>query len=464
MAIGTSLNRLAGLVLLLALSTAWGQPTQLTFSAPYTFRSGIDWSPDGDWISCSFGDPQGRGYWLVKVSPTGGVEIPISTVDLGFQITPQWSADAQGIFFLRDPLGAGFDGFPAWIPAAGGPMTVLSTRPTWEFSLSRNAKRFLHSFGPIDRPYRGMGLLRVPTRVDQTLMPLNSGTWQLSFAPDSRIASYRQGQGIWIQWPFGALPVPVFSAPSYCIFTWSWSPFGDRLAISVTARCVSPWEELVWLSLSDGMLHSLDHRFVRGYPVWSRCGRHVAVGEFSAPYNLVLYEIPSGQSRVIPFPSPGYFCWSPFRDEIAWLGRWGIPPRTDIFKVSTGLPPIPAIIGTMELGSTNTVRIRDASQASLPYVIGASFASEPGIPTPRGTIPLALDPLLVASLSGGFFFQGFQGILDVAGRVDAYLTVPLDAALVGTRIFIGYITIDSAQPGGIGRISDSVPVFVQPLD
>jgi len=458
-------RRLVGMSLLAAHLVAWGQigPTQLTFSAPSTYRSGIDWSPDGDWISCSFGDPQGQGYYLTKLPPTGGLEIPISTVDLGYQVTPMWSNDGQRVFFLRDPSGALLDGFPSWVPAAGGITTVLSPRATWEFSLSRNAKKVLHSFGPIERQARGMGLLRVPTRVDQTLMPLNSGPWQLSFAPDSRLAGYRVGQEIWIHWPFG--PSRVFSAPSYCAFTWSWSPLGERLALFVTARCVSPWEEVVWLSLHSGMIHSLDHRRVGNYPVWSRCGRYIAIAERTG-LNVILYEIPSGQTTVIPIAPPPTigFCWSPFRDEIAWLGSWGVPPRWDVFKTSTGLSPIPSIIGTMEPGSTNTVRIRDGAQANLPYMIGASFASEPGIPTPRGTIPLALDPLLMASLSGNPFFQRFQGVLDGTGRVDALFTLPLDATWVGTRIFVGYITIDAAQPGGIGRISDSVPVFVQPLD
>jgi hypothetical protein len=33
---------------------------------------------------------------------------------------------------------------------------------------------------------------------------------------------------------------------------------------------------------------------------------------------------------------------------------------------------------------------------------------------------------------------------------------------VGTRFFLGYVTLDAAQPAGIRTISGAVPVFVQP--
>lgn len=156
--------------------------------------------------------------------------------------------------------------------------------------------------------------------------------------------------------------------------------------------------------------------------------------------------------------------WSPFQDEIAWIGEIGSPPVLQLFKVATGLPPVPAVVGTLQPGTRVRIRLKVDQSPNLSYVLAASFGRDVGIATARGRIPLDLDPLLLASVSGAPPFVGFRGVLDGAGRADAFLDLPSLTALIGTRFFLGYVTLHPAFPAGILTISESVPVFVQPMN
>ena len=113
-------------------------------------------------------------------------------------------------------------------------------------------------------------------------------------------------------------------------------------------------------------------------------------------------------------------------------------------------------------GTMNRILLQSVGDAYRQYQVGLSFGTEPGIPTAAGTIPLHPDPLLAASLGGAPGFRRFSGLLDSTARAEGTLELPPLPGLSGFRIFVAYVILDAAAPGGIRTISGAVPLFVQP--
>jgi len=263
----------------------------------------------------------------------------------------------------------------------------------------------------------------------------------------------------WAIAAFGAFGVQ-YIAPYHVRFRWG--PSGDLMGLTSQYLYVQ--------SLRDRSMRALTTPTGSDL-YWSPCGDYSALdralgAQYGNSSDLVLVEVRSARVQRLlgpwaPILAIDGLCWSPFRDEIAFIPRSGVYP-IEIFKVSTGLPPTPAVFGSIVPGTTIKVRLRSAPDANRPYVVGAALGRDRGIATARGRIPLDPDPLLGASLSGIAPFRGFQGALDANGRADAFIDVPSVSALEGLRIFVGYVTLDPAQPGGLATISGSIPVFVQP--
>jgi len=92
------------------------------------------------------------------------------------------------------------------------------------------------------------------------------------------------------------------------------------------------------------------------------------------------------------------------------------------------------------------------------YVLGASLAYAPGIPTPYGTIPLGADSLFFLSRTASSVFIRFSGQLDAAGRATAAVAVP-KAPIRGVRFFLAGLEYDSR--GKVLIISEPVGVTVE---
>lgn len=91
------------------------------------------------------------------------------------------------------------------------------------------------------------------------------------------------------------------------------------------------------------------------------------------------------------------------------------------------------------------------------FILGVSAAGfKPGIAVGGRIVPLALDGVLVQSVSGGLapFLTGNLGTLNVFGRAQADLDLSaFGASLRGVRLWVAALTLDAAAPGGVATIS-----------
>jgi len=441
-------------------------PVQLTYDRPGTFKWSPTWSPDGDWIAYGYSpSPSGGVYATWKAPSNSGAPIQISSWDPTWMYQQRWSADGQHVYFLRTaPLGIEA---PARVPANGGPYTNYGSQPGWAYSPSINGQVLLYAIGPRS-PWDqwGVSLVQLATGAERTIVPVGSGAFLLTIAPSGLFAGYQDLWGLRMLAPFGT-PY-MFVPPSFqCTFRYYFSPEGERLVLLVAYCGGRPWD-LRWVTPFSNVSHVFwSGSNLAGVPSVSPCGSFVAIPTTDGG-GILLIEILTGVTRQVcsgfcAASEGSLVVWSPFRDEVAWIQTTTTTNAVEVFKVSTGLSPTPAVVGTMNPGSRILIRVRAPGDAALPYLLGASFGTQPGIATPGGRIPLNLDPLLVASMSGGPPFHSFSGTLDASGRADAYLDLPLFPGLIGQRFFLAFVTLNGSPPGGVRSISGAVPVFVQPL-
>jgi len=99
--------------------------------------------------------------------------------------------------------------------------------------------------------------------------------------------------------------------------------------------------------------------------------------------------------------------------------------------------------------------------AGQSYLVAAALSSAPGIPVPGvGTIPLALDPLLLLSISGQLpaVFTDFSGTIDANGEATATFHIP-PGVPVGFDFSIAAVTYDGS---GIVLITNGEDLKVNP--
>ena len=456
-------------ILLLAscLAAQPGPPVALTFDGPGQGKTALAWSPDGDRIAYPYGRPWAS--WVATVPAIGGawtVLTPPQVMPICGQ-TIHWSPDTQLIYFrqVNQFSIAPGEGVPSRIPSTGlNAPFPLSAVQTHELALSPNGRRLLYVFGDIfSASERGLGHIHLPSLTEQSLIPpANPGLWYIEFLPFGLFASFYDNalHRFQLLTPVGLRT--VFAAPPACYGArLRWSPDAERL--SMQSPCFNNNWDVRWVRPFDSTIRFLNMAAPAGSVYWSPAGTHVA---FLTAGNVALVEVPSG--RLVTVQAGGlavsWISWSPFSDEIAWIGTPTPGGYPEIYKASTGLPPTPAVIGDLTPGSTNRVRLNVPADASFPYVLAASLGTTPGIPTPRGTIPLNPDGLFLVSQLPSSVFQRFQGFLGPTGRADATLAIPPGSALVGLRFFLGFVTWGPGPPGGLQTISAARPVFVQPVD
>ncbi len=143
-------------------------------------------------------------------------------------------------------------------------------------------------------------------------------------------------------------------------------------------------------------------------------------------------------------------------------------PRIDaLAAVTMAQRPLATLVarGTPSLGSTMTFEIADPSSTHVPYFLIASQGTSPGVVLPDGRLlPLAYDTLFVVSVlyPQWMNLQNTQGTLDAQGRAQASFTIPRDQRLVGTTLYLGFVTFDQRFARRIGSISNVVQIQVQP--
>jgi len=246
----------------------------------------------------------------------------------------------------------------------------------------------------------------------------------------------------------------------------SWSPRGDQLAW--LERSFLPPMYLAQLAVwhqATGIIQRFGAPTQRGQaPVWSPDGRFLLTEQFGPLFvnQLNVIDVQSGQESILlPAGIMGkdVWHWSPLMDLIAFRGIPDPNGWPQVWVHDTGLGVTPAAVGTFRPGTEVRFRLEAFHHPGLRYVLGLALSDAPGIPTPAGTIPLAVDALLRTSLAGGPGFRNLTGRLDARGRADAFFRVPAGAGpLQGLRYFAAYVLLNEA--GNIVLVSRARPVFV----
>lgn len=120
----------------------------------------------------------------------------------------------------------------------------------------------------------------------------------------------------------------------------------------------------------------------------------------------------------------------------------------------------PHVVGTTTIGETVFVDV--GAEPNAFYVMAASVGDRPGIPLGARRIPLNPDPLFWLSLQGltGGVMNRFSGYLSARGEARAWMNIPNDPGLIGLAFHVAFVTLDPAQPFGIGTISEASRVVV----
>ncbi len=171
--------------------------------------------------------------------------------------------------------------------------------------------------------------------------------------------------------------------------------------------------------------------------------------------------------------------WSQFGNYGAAQGPTQVPPGTYTMDVlnptGTGVTSRTFTIGgsaaalmplgVLRPGYTLPVAMNAPSDAGWPYLIAAA-AGATGIPTCGGTIPLALDPLLLTTIApgNGLLTQGSGTLGSTFYPQLANLptvTIPNVPQLTGATFALAFVALDPAGPCLIRRISAAALVTVQ---
>jgi len=109
-------------------------------------------------------------------------------------------------------------------------------------------------------------------------------------------------------------------------------------------------------------------------------------------------------------------------------------------------------------GIGSTLQLMARGQAGATYLAGSSL-SRIGIPVGNGqSIPLASDPLLLASLNLPATFRNYSGTLDVNGDAKLEVVIPNLASLRGLVFYTAFIT--QASGGQLLEISNDAQVEI----
>lgn len=142
-------------------------------------------------------------------------------------------------------------------------------------------------------------------------------------------------------------------------------------------------------------------------------------------------------------------------------------PRVDALGAANfvqGITPFVTVQGEARIGNEVRITVHDSLSRNMPYIIAVSLGNFPGISLPDGrTIPLNMDALFIASTiyPSWIDLRNSQGQLNANGDAEAVLRIPRDAQLVGTRAYVGFITLD-IYTRRIASVSPAVPLQIRP--
>lgn len=113
-------------------------------------------------------------------------------------------------------------------------------------------------------------------------------------------------------------------------------------------------------------------------------------------------------------------------------------------------------------GETVTFRLSASEDAGRRYQVGSSLAAGK-IPIDTRELGLASDALLALSVGGlaPNVFGNYAGTIGPGGSATATLNVPTIPALVGTKIYTSFITLDPRAPSGASNIANTEVVTVR---
>lgn len=139
-------------------------------------------------------------------------------------------------------------------------------------------------------------------------------------------------------------------------------------------------------------------------------------------------------------------------------------PGDRIYATSLKLTPgpVPLGLGSVPVVGANVRLDLDApGDGGKSYVLAASL-SNTGIPVGTRVIPLGVDALLLLTVNNVLpvLFQRYHGVLDSTGRASATLAIPNVGGLKGLVLHHAFVVIDPNGPGGLGTISNGLPVTV----
>ena len=158
-----------------------------------------------------------------------------------------------------------------------------------------------------------------------------------------------------------------------------------------------------------------------------------------------------------PFKIYGSWAWSHDGNVFVWRdGRSPYFNPVMLWKNSLGFVSPPPF----RPGSTIQLELRVPGRAGDAYQMAVSMATSPMLQDPKTglIIPLAVDPLLLASVQPCPLFHNFSGVLDAQGLAQASATVPKDPRLVG---FVFYAAFVTTQAGRIQYVSDEVRIEIE---
>ncbi|MBK8976714.1 MAG: hypothetical protein IPM29_12415 [Planctomycetes bacterium] len=120
---------------------------------------------------------------------------------------------------------------------------------------------------------------------------------------------------------------------------------------------------------------------------------------------------------------------------------------------------MPAPGAVPQIGTSYTLEL-DSTTPNLPY-LGILSGGNSGLPLGDGRkIPLTPDAVFLATAGAGSI--GLAGLTDAGGDATTAIPIPAIPALVGVRLYAGFITIDGVSWLGIGNISNEHGFVIQP--
>jgi len=420
-------------------------------------RYNARWSPDGREIVCLDGDRGNNLPMVIMDVDTLQERVILPTGWRPFE----WSPDGTKIVFIDPSMRS----HPFWTsPLTGGQFPVLMPQAP---ATGRSAPRWTGDSSAILYHRSGISVLQMcranlSDGLEVLLTDPNTDSRDGQANPAGDILGFwfwSSGQAIGKARLSGGGPITTLVPPDgrRRYFPLDWSPDGTVLAYGADAPPGGS-AGIFTISREGG-----NETFIgpAGEPQWSPDGEWLGVFGPSAVVSVL--DVRTGQvtpvGGVPVFSDLPALHVSPDGTEILYLST-DARNIDQIWTAPSGRSPVPAIVGTRRVGSDLGVALRAPGDPGRAYVMAAAFSKEPALQVQGRSIPLAPDPLFVASLTRPDLFIGFTGILDTFARGSATVRIPASGGVAGLRFYLAFVTVDGA--GTLRTVSGARPVTVLP--